>query len=55
MVGGDQMLCTLTKKTHEQFLIDEEYLKTFIEKNQELSDLLHHYRGSKHNQIVSSL
>lgn len=54
-VGGDQMLCTLTKKTHEQFLIDGEYLKTFIEKNQELSDLLYRYRESKHNQTVPSL
>lgn len=42
--GGDQMLCTLTKGTHEQFLIDEEYLKTFISKSQELSDLLYQYR-----------
>lgn len=41
--GGEQLLATKTKND-VQFEITEEYLMDFIEKNDELSDLLHEYR-----------
>lgn len=42
---GTQMLATKVKKTHEQFRITEDYLVSFLEKNEQLSSLLHEYRG----------
>lgn len=39
------MLATKVKKTHEQFRITEDYLVSFLKQNEELSDLLHEYRG----------
>lgn len=42
---GMQMLATKVKKTHEQFLITEDYLVSFLKKNEQLCDLLHEYRG----------
>ena len=42
---GTQMLATKVKKTHEQFRITEDYLVSFLEKNERLSSLLHEYRG----------
>lgn len=42
---GMQMLATKVKKTHEQFRITEDYLVPFLEKNEQLSSLLHEYRG----------
>ena len=42
---GTQMLATKAKKTHEQFRITEDYLVSFLEKNERLSSLLHKYRG----------
>lgn len=43
--NGTQILRTKTKKDHEQFDITEDYLKVFIRKNEELSDLLHDNRS----------
>ncbi len=44
---NEQALAT-KEREHDgggQFLITEEYLRSFIEKNNELSELLHAYRG----------
>ncbi|PIC73712.1 selenium binding protein [Sporosarcina sp. P17b] len=41
---GEQMLATKTK-TGQQFRINENYLFDFIKKNEELSVLLHNFRG----------
>lgn len=42
---GTQVLATKVKKAHEQFRITEDYLVSFLKQNEELSDLLHEYRG----------
>lgn len=44
---GEQILATKTraKDGNIQFKISKEYLMNFIKKNEELSDLLHQYRG----------
>jgi hypothetical protein len=42
---GEQILGTKDKKTQEQFEITEEYLLHFIHENDELSKMLHDYRG----------
>lgn len=42
---GEQILATKDKKTQEQFNITEKYLINFIEKNDELSNELHEFRG----------
>lgn len=44
---GEQILATKTrvKDGNVQFKITKEYLMNFIKKNEELSDLLHDYRG----------
>ena len=44
---GEQVLATKERERDggRQFLITEEYLLCFIEKNNELSELLHAYRG----------
>ena len=44
---GEQILATKTrvKDGNVQFKITKEYLMDFIKKNEELSDLLHDYRG----------
>lgn len=45
--SGEQVLATKTRKKdgNVQFEITKEYLMVFIKKNEELSDLLHQYRG----------
>lgn len=45
--NGEQILATKTKAKdgNQQFYITKEYLLDFIKKNEELSDLLHQYRG----------
>lgn len=44
---GEQVIATkeLKEKGSRQFIITEDYLMDFIKKNDELSDLLHKYRG----------
>lgn len=42
---GEQILATKEQETHRQFYITEEYLKDFIRENDELSAMLHKYRG----------
>lgn len=44
---GDQILATKTpkKEGHQQFIIDESYLMDFIKSNDDLSKLLHSFRG----------
>lgn len=42
---GEQILATKERGTHRQFYITEEYLKDFIRENDELSTMLHKYRG----------
>lgn len=42
--NGEQILFTKNKK-HIQWVISEEYILDFIRKNEELSDLLHNFRG----------
>ena len=42
---GEQVIETKVKSTGEQFIIREKYLIDFIKKNDELSDMLHNYRG----------
>lgn len=46
---GEPMLATKTrvKDGNNQFIIKEEYLMTFIIKNEELSDLLYNYRQQR--------
>ena len=41
----EQIMATKVRGTGEQFLITEEYLLQFIKLNNELSDMLHDYRG----------
>lgn len=45
--NGEQILATKTrmKDGNNQYHITEEYLSDFIKKNEELSDMLHEYRG----------
>lgn len=45
--NGEQILATKTriKDGNNQYHITEEYLLDFIKKNEELSDILHKYRG----------
>ncbi len=42
---GEQILATKERGTRRQFYITEEYLKDFIRENDELSTMLHKYRG----------
>lgn len=42
---GKQVLATKEYKKSEQFEITEEYLLKFIKHNEELSDMLHDFRG----------
>lgn len=42
---NEQIMATKEMKTHRQFKITEEYLIDFIKLNEELSDMLHDYRG----------
>lgn len=44
---GQQILATKTriKEGNQQFIISEEYLLKFIKKNEELSSVLHRFRG----------
>lgn len=42
----EQILATKEKGSNEQYYIDKEYLKEFIKKNNDLSDLLDGYRRS---------
>ena len=44
-LDGEQVIATKVKSTGEQFIITEKYLIDFIKKNNELSDMLHNYRG----------
>ena len=44
-LDGEQVIATKVKSTGEQFIITEKYLIDFIKKNEELSDMLHDYRG----------
>jgi hypothetical protein len=42
---GEQVIATKVKSSGEQFIITKEYLIDFIKKNDELSNMLHTYRG----------
>ncbi|MCG8182882.1 hypothetical protein [Tenacibaculum piscium] len=42
--NNEQILATKNKK-HEQFIITEEYLLEFIQGNEDLSSMLHDFRG----------
>ena len=44
-LDDEQVIATKVKSTGEQFIITEKYLIDFIKKNEELSDMLHDYRG----------
>ena len=44
-LDGEQVIATKVKSSGEQFIITEKYLIDFIKKNDELSDMLHTYRG----------
>ncbi len=50
---GTQVLATKVKKTHEQFRITEDYLVSFLKQNEELSNLLHEYRGYQPPRVSS--
>ena len=43
--NNEQIIATKVKGTGEQFDITEDYLKKFIKLNEELSQMLHVYRG----------
>lgn len=42
---NEQVMATKVKGSGEQFYITEDYLMQFIKLNEELSDMLHEYRG----------
>lgn len=43
--SDEQVMATKVKGSGQQFEITEDYMMKFIKKNEELSDLLHAYRG----------
>ncbi len=43
-IDGNQILCT-KDKSHNQYIITEEYLLIFIKENEKLSQMLHDFRG----------
>ena len=44
-LDGEQVIATKVKSTGKQFIITEKHLIDFIKKNDELSNMLHDYRG----------